>query len=386
MGNLALLHKITLRTGCFCNAGACQIHCQISDDELLSYFKRGRVCGKDELDLADGKPTGSVRIAFGYMSTKENADFFLKFVRDCYVESVPPKENFLNGNGKILEKPKLKAIHIYPVKSCAAMKIKSKWLLSEKGLKYDREFMIIKSDGSSLTQKNETKLCLIQPVIDLEKNIMTLVFPSKDKIEISLSVENSSLKSANICNSKICGDKIQGLDCGDEAAEWLSDVLCSEGLRLIRQCGDVRKMEKENGSSPQISLANQAQFLIINEESVRWLTEKVSDWEETDFNNEDDFQKIVDRFRGNLIVENVEAMTENTWKSLMINGIDLKYESPCYRCQMVCIDQHSGIKTKEPLRTIGKLSKGKMSFGIYVSQEHFQENKFLTVGDEISIA
>lgn len=34
---------------------------------------------------------------------------------------------------------------------------------------------------------------------------------------------------------------------------------------------------------------------------------------------------------------------------------------------MVCIDQHTGEKTVEPLRTISEQFNGKMKFGIYLS-------------------
>ena len=37
------------------------------------------MCG-DDVDLVDGQPTGSVRISFGYMSTLEDAQAFLKFI------------------------------------------------------------------------------------------------------------------------------------------------------------------------------------------------------------------------------------------------------------------------------------------------------------------
>jgi len=43
------------------------------------------VCG-DSVDLVDGKPTGSVRVSFGYMSTFDNCQNFLNFVVDCFVE------------------------------------------------------------------------------------------------------------------------------------------------------------------------------------------------------------------------------------------------------------------------------------------------------------
>ncbi len=43
--------------------------------------------------------------------------------------------------------------------------------------------------------------------------------------------------SATICTSKVCGDRVDVVDCGDEVADWLGDALCrSEGdaPRLLR--------------------------------------------------------------------------------------------------------------------------------------------------------
>lgn len=33
----------------------------------------------------------------------------------------------------------------------------------------------------------------------------------------------------------MCGDRIQGMDCGNEVAFWLSEVLEIPGLRLLKQ-------------------------------------------------------------------------------------------------------------------------------------------------------
>ncbi len=39
------------------------------------------------MDLVDGKPTGAVRISFGYMSTIQDAENFLKFIKECFVKN-----------------------------------------------------------------------------------------------------------------------------------------------------------------------------------------------------------------------------------------------------------------------------------------------------------
>ena len=48
------------------------------------------------------------------------------------------------------------------------------------------------------------------------------------------------------CQSKVCGDKIEGIDCGEEVAEWLSDVMNRPGLRLIRQLPEDSRSKKDS--------------------------------------------------------------------------------------------------------------------------------------------
>lgn len=36
---MAQLQNIYLRTGCFCNPGACQRHLKLSDSDLMAHFK-----------------------------------------------------------------------------------------------------------------------------------------------------------------------------------------------------------------------------------------------------------------------------------------------------------------------------------------------------------
>jgi len=84
---MASLYNIHLRTGCFCNTGACQQFLNLSNEQIKSNLSAGHVCG-DDIDLIAGKPTGSVRISFGYMSNFDDAKTFLNFLRGCFLEGV----------------------------------------------------------------------------------------------------------------------------------------------------------------------------------------------------------------------------------------------------------------------------------------------------------
>jgi molybdenum cofactor sulfurtransferase len=79
VSDLASVHDIHLRTGCFCNTGACMTYLRMDTPHILRHMKAGHVCG-DSIDLVDGRPTGSVRISFGYMSTLEDTKTFVSFI------------------------------------------------------------------------------------------------------------------------------------------------------------------------------------------------------------------------------------------------------------------------------------------------------------------
>jgi molybdenum cofactor sulfurtransferase len=66
---------------------------------------------------------------------------------------------------------------------------------------------------------------------------------------LSISLDDPKHRSdvrieASLCQSKVCGDRVQGWDCGDDVASWLSDALGRQGLRLIRQWTSDTRVSK----------------------------------------------------------------------------------------------------------------------------------------------
>lgn len=184
-------------------------------------FQAGHVCG-DLNDLVNGVPTGSVRVSFGYMSRKKDADAVLKMIEDCFVQKpvikkFPENWNELQTNYKnrfkqnrikitsIEEKEKtdskkenmnhiirsfdtceeknvkgvLKSILLYPIKSCGPFVPSKSWKICSYGLEYDRKWMIVNSNGSCLSQKQNSNMCLIKPTINLEEKTLMLSFPGE---------------------------------------------------------------------------------------------------------------------------------------------------------------------------------------------------------------
>ncbi|XP_067866818.1 molybdenum cofactor sulfurase isoform X2 [Heterodontus francisci] len=430
---LANLYNIHLRTGCFCNTGSCQQHLGISDEDVKKNLKAGHVCG-DSLDLIDGRPTGSVRISFGYISTFDDAQTFLKFIIDCFVKQPVCfdkdtlskltrcgtmkesdeswTENLTDGktkkvsseiaathnslyqhfsdnqselnknpeNSKLIyydcESVILTNIYLYPIKSCAAVEVK-KWPIGKHGLLYDRTWMIVNQNGICLSQKQEPRLCFIHPHIDLEQRIMTINAEGMDSIMVPLEEGDGRQFPHQFCQTKVCGDRVKGLDCGEKVAGWISTFLGRQ-CYLIRQSSSFHRVLKKQhiqvqgqGStqSSSLSLVNEAQYLLINMASILHLKEQILQRDGTSDSNSTEAlttEELIHRFRANLVISAKCPFEEDDWAEIDIDGVSFKIVGLCSRCQMICINQENGKRSTEPLQTLYSSKDKKMTFGVYL--------------------
>eukprot|EP00918_Siedleckia_nematoides_P076423 GHVU01167023.1.p1 GENE.GHVU01167023.1~~GHVU01167023.1.p1 ORF type:complete len:277 (+),score=52.50 GHVU01167023.1:25-855(+) len=75
--------RIHLRTGCFCNPGACQDFLGLTDKEIRESSEERLSCS-DPRGMRDDKPLGSIRVSFGYLSTWSDADAVVNFMKARY--------------------------------------------------------------------------------------------------------------------------------------------------------------------------------------------------------------------------------------------------------------------------------------------------------------
>jgi len=84
----AARHRISLRSGCFCNPGGGELALSLSKTEIIGCFNQPWVqqtsrFTPDDLRLCvDGKSTGAVRVSFGIASNFEDAWRFAQFARE----------------------------------------------------------------------------------------------------------------------------------------------------------------------------------------------------------------------------------------------------------------------------------------------------------------
>ncbi|KMZ64025.1 Molybdenum cofactor sulfurase [Zostera marina] len=402
---LASLSGIQLRTGCFCNPGACAKYLGLSHSELLSNIEDGHVCWDDH-DILNGKPTGAIRISFGYMSTFEDAELFLQFTKTNFLSKTSGKfrkiieKNHDNDNSErmlITQIPFLKSIFLYPIKSCSGFSVEC-WPLHDNGLLYDREWLLRSSSGEILTQKKVPEMIQVLTFIDLRQQVLLLESPN---CQIKLQI---SLQSHGFVNEELVlyGQRYEVEGYSADVNAWFSKAI-GRNCSLLRCCSTKDNSIRESSScrveNRKLNFANQAQLLLISTDSLSDLNIRLK-------SDEDELKRsgktmCVDssRFRPNLVVSAVgEPYAEDGWQSLKIGKTCFTSLGGCNRCQIINLDPWNAHaeKSNEPLATLASFRrvKGKILFGILLRYEkqttkdlnqEKEEETWVEVGQKINV-
>ncbi|XP_078437514.1 molybdenum cofactor sulfurase (LOS5) (ABA3) isoform X2 [Wolffia australiana] len=394
---LATLSGIQLRTGCFCNPGACAKYLGLSHSDIMSNLEAGHVCWDDN-DILNGKPTGAVRISFGYMSVFEDAWKFLKFVENSFVSRANFICEVLTTESKegCLQKYEsrdicISSIAIYPVKSCAGFSV-DRWPLCSTGLRYDREWLIKSPRGEVLTQKKVLEMSKVSTFIDLNQKMLILESPNcVDKLQIPLEPTDGDSQRGEL---DVYGQRFGVQEYGNKVNQWLS-------LAISRPCFLIRRdfkfkdpMNKEiteaacRDATQELNFVNEAQLLLISSDSIGDLNNRIKLKCMDEKNGITDNVSKVDsaRFRPNLVISRAQPYAEDTWRSLQIGTAHFTSLGGCNRCQMINLDPVSG-KSREPLATLASFRRrrGQILFGILLRYEEAQSKTSEKIDDEIWI-
>ncbi|MED6130548.1 Molybdenum cofactor sulfurase [Stylosanthes scabra] len=385
---LASLSGIQLRTGCFCNPGACAKYLGLSHLDLLSNTEAGHVCWDDH-DIINGKPTGAVRVSFGYMSTYEDAKKFIDFVASSFALSQNGIDhgNQLEGIEKGIPDTgyHLKSITIYPIKSCGGFCSRN-WPLSKNGLKHDREWILTSPTGEVLTQKTIPEMCFISTFIDLSQGVLFVESPRcKERLQIRL---DSGVNHGAMEELVLYGQRYKVYNYSKETNVWFSEAI-GKPCTLFRYSSTEHDfmLNKTNGvatcrdTKSVLNFPNEAQFLLISEESVSDLNRRLCSARSDVQKGKCVTRMQVDasRFRPNLVVSGGRPYDEDGWRIIRIGNKYFRSLGGCNRCQMINFAQNAGQvqKSNEPLATLAsyKRVKGKILFGILLKYESSDEEQ-----------
>lgn len=257
----------------------------------------------------------------------------------------------------------LTQLNIYPIKSCGGISLHNA-RLEERGLQYDRRWMVVDQEGRFLTQREVPRLALVS--VQISSGALRLVAPQMK--ELLVPMQTAGGKSTPVV---VWDDTVEAVDVGEAAAKWFSEFL-GFPAQLVHMPDTADRLASRGGYTSQVSFADAYPLLLISEDSLE------------DLNTRLEVPLPMNRFRPNLVVSGCAPYAEDSWKEIRISGMRLHVVKPCARCVTTTVNQATGEKGKEPLKTLATYREqdGKVMFG----QNLIHEGKgVLEVGSRVEI-
>ena len=244
-------------------------------------------------------------------------------------------------------------------------------------LQYDREFAVVDSFGTALRLNSHPKLMLIEPVIDMDKQLLIVRAPNRHELVIDISQVGSSCSIDR--DVHVCGSVCSSIPWGNvEVSKWFSSYLevpCWLARYKRFECHRNREDYPTLSSStivntPHYAFANEAPILLVSQESVDILNRALKQQSLSHASTK--------HFRPNLVVRSATKLPlnlcntnpEDSWISLAIPrlGVSFGVSGRCNRCSMVDIDPSSGMKG-QTLKTLAQYRRdgGNITFGVFLS-------------------
>ncbi|KAK4887737.1 hypothetical protein RN001_004008 [Aquatica leii] len=291
-------------------------------------------------------------------------------------------------------------LYIYPLKSGHRVELNSA-NCTEFGLQLNTSYALHLRDRCLVVYNEETKA--FQTARNYKKMVLIETFTTENGY-ILIAPEAKALRlkipstKDNFQDEIIMwnGERVFTIDCGDEAAKWVSTYLLERdfGLRIGYHNGVPKrnikkyhekyiKIHKKLQNATSGMYSDLSTVLLMNKSSVNDLITKIPDSGVT-----------VHNFRPNIVIRgDITPYSEDDWEKIKIGDTVLETTMPCSRCSMVTINPETAYyhENYEPIRTLKTYRKltrypsGQTypNLGIYMS---LREKGKINVGDVVYVA
>jgi uncharacterized protein YcbX len=243
----------------------------------------------------------------------------------------------------------LSHIFIYPIKSLGGISLQSA-KVEERGLQYDRRWLLVDKNGTFLTQREHPQMALLQVSIKDDKLEIAHKIKNISALQISITTDKTNSIAVNIWDDVVIAKNVSR-----DADLWFSDALNLDCHLVSMDKDSDRITDKKYTPEPkQVSFADAYPFLIIGQESLNDLNCRLKE------------PLPMNRFRPNFVFSGGEPFGEDTWKDFMIGDLKFRVVKPCSRCVVTTVNQDTAEKSSEPLETLSQFRKAgnKVNFGM----------------------
>lgn len=226
--------------------------------------------------------------------------------------------------------------------------------------------MLIDANGDQLTQRTHPQLSQIKINWDRSQIIASYHGISELKIPLALT---QGIEIA----VRIWGDEVTAWSYSPIADEWFSKA-SGTTCRLVYMPENATRainpeVAKKNES---VSFADGYPYLILGENSL------------SDLNSRLDSAIPMNRFRPNIIFSGGAPYDEDHWKEFKLGDLSFYGGHPCVRCVFPAIDQETGEKGPEPLKTLSTYRKNPQGV-IFGSNAIAKATGVVKIGDSVQV-
>ncbi|KOV33661.1 MOSC domain-containing protein [Streptomyces sp. XY152] len=258
----------------------------------------------------------------------------------------------------------------YPIKGCAGTSA-GEAPLTPAGLAHDRSFLVVSEEGVGRTQRRDPRLALVRPMVGDGGGRLVLHAPDVEALDLRVDTAGDRRKV------EVLGKVYRGIDQGDAAADWFTEVLGAPS-RLVRVPPEHDRVT--DGRTPGTSAyADSCALHIVSRATLDLLHRKLA---------ERGLPPLpMNRFRPNIVVDGWDAPhTEDRAHRIRIGDTELGYAKLAVRCVVTTVDQGTGAKAgPEPLRTLADYRRAAQGGVAYGTKYAVLRTGTLSVGDTVDV-
>ena len=262
----------------------------------------------------------------------------------------------------------LSGLYVYPIKSAAGIPLAESGI-DDRGLRYDRRWMLVDDSGRFISQRGLPRLALVR--VALEPEGLLVEAPGMPPLTVPYEVQGG------LSEAEVWGDRVGVVPVGGYTDEWFTGFLGARCSLVQLPQASIRPVDPEyGGAGDTVGLADGFPFLLVSEASLEDLNSRLTE------------PLPMNRFRPNLVVGGSEPFAEDGWESVTIGEVRFRVAKPCSRCKITTVEQSTGVVAgAEPLRTLAEYRKsdrksgGKVLFGQNLIHDRTGR---LRVGDRVA--
>lgn len=254
----------------------------------------------------------------------------------------------------------LSELCLHPLKSGAALRVE-RATVSETGLQYDREWMVVDADGEFVSQRELPRLALVRP--ELRHSELVLRAPGMLALHLRLDGAEGQMRV------RVWNDEMPAFDMGELAAQWFRDFLGAKGLRLAAFDSEARRFSDarfSGGVQALNAFSDGFPLLVVSRASLDEFNRRLQASGHAAVGME--------RFRPNIVIDGLDSPHgEDSLDRLTIQTsqgtVELRLTKPCPRCPIPEVDPATGERQPHISDVLGTYRKhprlgGAIAFGM----------------------